>query len=47
MKMIKWNNESVDARNQRSSCYERDYPAHQKIFYQFQKDHEKVIINNI
>ena len=46
-KMTRWNDESIDVRNQKSSCYERDYQAHQKLFYQFQKDHEKIIINNI
>ena len=33
-KIIKWNNESVDARDQKSSCCERDRQTCQKIFYQ-------------
>ena len=46
-KMIKWDDESVDIRNQKSSCYGRDRQARQKIFYQFRKDHEKIAIDNI
>ena len=46
-KMIKWNDESIDARNQRSSCCERDHQARQRIFYRFRKDHEKIAIDNI
>ena len=46
-KMIRWNNESIDARNQKSSYCERDCQVHQKIFYQFWKDHEKIVTDNI
>ena len=45
--MIKWNSESTDVRNQKSSYCERDRQAHQKIFYQFRKDQEKIVIDNI
>ena len=41
-KMIRWNNESVDTRNQESSCCERDRQARQEIFYQFRKNYEKI-----
>ena len=46
-KMMKWNDESVDVRNQKLSCCKRDSQAHQKIFYQFQNDHEKIVTDNI
>ena len=46
-KLIKWNDESVDARNQKSSCCERDRQTHQEIFYQFRKDHKKIVTDNI
>ena len=46
-KMIRLNGESIDARNQRSSCCERDRQARQEIFYQFRKDHEKIATDNI
>ena len=46
-KMVKWNDESIDARDQKSSCCERGCQVHQKIFYQFRKDHEKIAIDNI
>ena len=45
--MIKSNDESVNSRNQRSSCRERDRQAHQKIIYQFQEDHEKIATDRI
>ena len=35
--MIKWNDESIDARNQKSSYCERDRQARQEIFYQSRK----------
>ena len=46
-KMIKWNDQSVDVRNQRSLYCERDRQIHQKIFYQSWKDHEKIATDNI
>ena len=32
-KMIRRNDEAVDARNQKFLYYERDHQVHQKIFY--------------
>ena len=46
-KMIKWNDESIDAWNQRSSCYERDCQVYQKIFYQSRKNHKKIATDRI
>ena len=46
-KMIRWNDKSINVRNQKSSCYERDRQAHQEIFYQFRKNHEKIATDNI
>ena len=46
-KMIKWNDESVDVRDQRLLCCEWDCQVHQQIFYQFQKDHEKIATDSI
>ena len=47
MKMIKWNDESIDARDQRLSCCERNRQAYQEIFYQFWKKHKKIATDNI
>ena len=46
-KMIRWNNESVNVRDQRSLYCERDRQTHQKIFYQSRKDYEKIATDNI
>ena len=46
-KMIRWNDESIDVRDQKSSCCERDRQARQEIFYRFRKDHEKIAIDSI
>ena len=45
--MIRWNDESVDAQNQKLSYCEQDRQVYQRIFYQFKKDHKKIAIDNI
>ena len=47
MKMIKWNDKSVDTRNQRSLYYKGNCQIHQEIFYQSRKDYEKIAIDNV